>query len=415
MWEDEETRQFYENLPDLRAFLPAILYKENVEVKTSEPVKQPPLAEETPSEDMSAEIEKIEKELEEMSIQQTASSDSVNEDLKEDSVEPDSGLASNSVVEEDTSGAQNAPQQAATNLANINLKSLMDSFVNDLSNCVNREKIDHVAKEFCLNLNTKTHRKRLVNALFQVQRTRLDLLPFYSRLVAILNPIIPEISTDLNSLLLNEFRYLVRKKDQINIESKIKVSRFLGELVKFNMLSKPDVMNCLKTLLADFRHHNIEMFCNMLDVCGRYLYRNPETHMKMKLILEILMRKKQAAMSMDNRYVIMIENTFYYCNPPETKSMVERKAEPPLHVYIRKVLYKDLNKLCVEKVLRTMRKLNWEDEETRKFSVRCLTDAWNVRYNSIHCLANLVSGLSLYYVRICYLLFYILLTREKNR
>ena len=61
------------------------------------------------------------------------------------------------------------------------------------------------------------------------------------------------------------------------------------------------------------------------------------------------MRKKQTAMSMDSRYIIMIENAFYYCNPPE-RQQVEKREASPIHEYIKKILYKDLNKLCVEKV-----------------------------------------------------------------
>lgn len=60
------------------------------------------------------------------------------------------------------------------------------------------------------------------------------------------------------------------------------------------------------------------------------------------------MRKKQAT-SMDGRYSIMIENAFYYCNPPENKQ-AETKVRSPIHEYIKKLLYKDLNKLNVEKV-----------------------------------------------------------------
>lgn len=278
------------------------------------------------------------------------------------------------------------------------IKALMDSFINQLPNCVNRELIDKAAKDFCMTLNSKANRKRLIGALFQVQRTRLDLLPFYARLVATLQPIMPELGTELAQLLLNDFRYHVRKKDQINIESKIKTARFIGELVKFGIFAKPECLNCLKTLLADFRHHNIEMFCNLLDVCGRYLYRSADSHMMLKLILDILMRKKQAAMSMDSRYTIMIENAFYYCNPPESKQAAEaKKVRNPMHEYIKKILYKDLNKLCVEKILRQMRKLNWLDEAIKAYSVKCLIAGWNVRFNSIHCLANLVSGLALYY------------------
>jgi len=31
LWEDEETRYFYEELPDLKAFLPSILYKDSAQ------------------------------------------------------------------------------------------------------------------------------------------------------------------------------------------------------------------------------------------------------------------------------------------------------------------------------------------------------------------------------------------------
>ena len=123
---------------------------------------------------------------------------------------------------------------------------------------------------------------------------------------------------------------------------------FKGELVKFNMFSRPDALNCLKTLLADFKHHNIEMGCNLLDVCGRFLYRNCESHQKLKLLLEILMRKKQA-LQLDGRYSVMIENAFYYCNPPDNRQ-IEKKVKSPINEYIKKLLYKDLNKMCVEKV-----------------------------------------------------------------
>jgi regulator of nonsense transcripts 2 len=257
--------------------------------------------------DPTAEMEKMEKELQELENESLADSDVPV-------VAPTVALDEDKDAGDEASSLSGQPGSSAPNM-----KTLMDVFINQLPNCVNRELIDRAAKDFCMNLNSKTNRKRLVSALFQVQRTRLDLLPFYARLVATLNPLMSELSSELSSLLQNDFRYHVRKKDQINIETKIKTSRFIGELVKFNVFAKTDALNCLKTLLADFRHHNIEMFCNLLDVCGRYLYRQVESHMKLKLLLEILMRKKQAAMSMDSRYTIMIENAFYYCNPPDNK------------------------------------------------------------------------------------------------
>lgn len=61
-----------------------------------------------------------------------------------------------------------------------------------------------------------------------------------------------------------------------------------------------------------------------------------------------MMRKKQA-MHLDARYVTMVENAYYYCNPPPAEKTV-RKKRPPLQEYIRKLLYKDLSKVTTEKV-----------------------------------------------------------------
>ena len=95
----------------------------------------------------------------------------------------------------------------------------------------------------------------------------------------------PEIGNELVRLLQNEFRVHIKRKDQIYIESKIKTVRFIGELVKFNVFPKKDAINCLRTLLGDFRHHNIEMCCNLLETCGRFLYRSADSHGRTGVLL----------------------------------------------------------------------------------------------------------------------------------
>merc|ERR1712142_1444331 len=100
------------------------------------------------------------------------------------------------------------------------------------------------------------------------------------------------------------------------------------------------------------------------------------------------MMRKKVAFHLDSRYTAMIENAFYYSNPPEIKKE-KAKVRPVLHDYIRKLLYKDLSKITTEKVLRQIRKLNWDDKSIIEYVVKCLTNIHNVRYNSIHCVANL--------------------------
>ncbi len=38
-------------------------------------------------------------------------------------------------------------------------------------------------------------------------------------------------------------------------------------------------------LLLVFHHHHIDMACNLLDVCGRYLYRSKDSHLRTKALL----------------------------------------------------------------------------------------------------------------------------------
>ena len=282
-----------------------------------------------------------------------------------------------------------------TDDTNACLKMILDAFLQNLPNCVNRELIDKAAEEFCLNLNTKANRRKLVRTLFTVQRTRYDLLPFYSRLVATLNPCMPDVANDLVTALKGDFRWHVKKKDQINIESKLKTVRFIGELVKFNMFPKSEALHCLKMLLFDFSHHNIEMTCALVDTCGRFLYRSPDSHHRTKVYLDLMMRKKNA-LHLDSRYNTMIENAFYYSNPPEV-SKEAKKVRPPMHEYIRKLLFKDLSKITTEKVLRQMRKLHWDEDDILLYALKCLSAVWNVRYNTIHCMANLLAGLAPYH------------------
>lgn len=106
------------------------------------------------------------------------------------------------------------------------------------------------------------------------------------------------------------------------------------------------------------------------------------------------MRKKQAQ-HLDARYVTMVENAYYYCNPPPIEKAVKKKR-PPLQEYIRKLLYKDLSKVTTEKVLRQMRKLPWQEPEAKGYLICCMINIWNIKYNSIHCVANLLAGLVAY-------------------
>ncbi|XP_078798156.1 regulator of nonsense transcripts 2 isoform X8 [Oryzias latipes] len=378
IWEDEDARNFYENLVDLKAFVPAILFKDNE--KSSQGKDKDEAKDGKDGKEAASTTEELELELEALDI-----ADEPLELEGTDEVENEE-LAKKLLDEQ-----EQEDEEASTG---SHLKLIVDAFIQQLPNCVNRDLIDKAAMDFCMNMNTKANRRKLVRALFTVPRQRLDLLPFYSRLVATLHPCMSDVAEDLCSMLKGDFRFHIRKKDQINIETKNKTVRFIGELAKFKMFSKTDTLHCLKMLLSDFTHHHIEMACTLLETCGRFLFRSPDSHLRTSVLLEQMMRKKQAQ-HLDARYVTMVENAYYYCNPPPMEKTVKKKR-PPLQEYIRKLLYKDLSKVTTEKVLRQMRKLPWQDPDVKSYLICCMVNIWNVKYNSIHCVANLLAGLVAY-------------------
>ncbi|XP_044757061.1 regulator of nonsense transcripts 2 [Coccinella septempunctata] len=354
IWVDSETQKFYCQLPELQAFLPSSFINKCNTVAPQDVVTEEVLDSELPAE---------------------------TEECEEDGKIEEAVLVPEDDIEE-------------TTVSTASNKIVLEAFLNNLHNCVNREMIDNAAIDFLVTLNSKHNRKKLVRALFVVNRTRLDLLPFYARFVAILHPAVPEVGNELCQMLRQDFKYHVRKKDQINIESKIKVVRFIGELVKFQLYPKIEALYCLKILLHDFSHHHIEMACNFLEVCGRFLYCSPDSHQRTKVYLEQMMRKK-SVLTLDSRYVTQIENAYYYVNPPEVVT-VAKKERPVMHQFIRKLLYQDLQKNNIDKVMRLMRRLNWNDEVISAYAIKCLTNAYNLKYYNIRCLANLLAGLVSY-------------------
>lgn len=96
---------------------------------------------------------------------------------------------------------------------------------------------------------------------------------------------------------------------------------------------------------------------------------------------------------MDSRYVTMVENALFAVVPREN-SITAIKERPPMHEFIRRLLYQELNVQNASSIFKTMSKLNWDDPELSAYAVKCLANAWNLKYFHIKTLAWVVSELS---------------------
>jgi len=403
IWEDDDQKSFYTDLLDLQVIIPAILYKPPGGKKSKKSGDQRPRKSSSISEDKpqaskpssKAELaaEELESDLADLDIGEVDESDKIA--IQEAALARATATSQSAELDEaaDSQDTLTAEEDGDDDDINISasMKCIVDNFLNSLKDCVNRDLVDKAAQDFCMNMNTRANRKKLARAMFNVHRSRLDLLPFYSRLAATLYPCVPDVADHLVLMLHRDFRFHVRKKDQIHVESKVKTVKFIGEMTKFGMIPPADTLNCLKILVLEFSPHTIEMACALLETCGRFLLRSTISHLRAKVLIEQLVRKRTAK-ALDQRYCTLIDNAWYVCDPPNVEATVF-KPRPPMHEYIRKLIFRDLSKSTVEKVLRQLRKLPWNDPDINAYATKCLSQSWNVKFNNIHCLASLVAGL----------------------
>ncbi|KAL6247761.1 mRNA decay protein [Rhinocladiella similis] len=337
MWEDEEERRFYENLVDLKGRVPAILL----------------------------------------------------EDSKKKSEAEDRADA------KDESGKTAEVDDQSTIIANKTVGAQVDAILLRLPDLQTKEMVDQVALDFCF-LNSKASRNRLIKALQDVPKGRTDLLPLYARLAATLGQYMTDIVQGLVTHLDDEFRSLQRRKTKDFLgQVRLLNIRYLAELTKFGIVPEHVIFHCFKVSLDDFSRMNIEIIAHLLENCGRYLLRNPETSPRMASFLETLNRKK-SAQHLGTQERMLIENALYYVDPPQ-RAAIQQKERTPMELFVRQMIYMDMTKRNYMKVLKTIRKLHWEEKEVVTMLQKIFSKPGKVKFSNIHLLAVLLQALYRYH------------------
>jgi regulator of nonsense transcripts 2 len=109
-----------------------------------------------------------------------------------------------------------------------------------------------------------------------------------------------------------------------------------------------------------------------------------------------LMRRKQNTQHFDARQKVMLENAYYQCNPPERVAITQVEL-PPMQLFIQHLVQDVLIKKTIDKVLKLIRKMHWEDVETVDFIFKTFTEVWEVKYGNIPLVAMLVYDLQKYH------------------
>lgn len=352
IWEDEDERRFYENLIDLKDRVPGILLEEAKKKK--------------------ADDEQVGKKVE----------------VKPEPEEKDKNEGSTDVKPNDS-------DDLSTAIANKSVGAQVDAVLAKLPELNSKDAVDTTAIEFCF-LNSKASRNRLIKAVQEIPKGRTDLLPLYSRLIATLGKYMPDVSQGLVLYLDDEFRSLQRRKSKDFLgQVRTQNVRYLAELTKFGVVPEHVIFHCLKVSLDDFSRMNIEIICNLLENCGRYLLRNPETSPRMASFLETLQRKKSAQV-IGQQERMLIENAMYYVNPPE-RAAIEQKDRTPIELFLRKIMYQDLTRRSMDKTVRTIRKMHWEENEVVNILHKIFSKPGKIKYSNVHLLAIILGTIHRYH------------------
>jgi len=339
-YDDPETKSFYTDIPDLLTTLPATLLgmsPEEVERKKAENERK-------------------------------YGGNGEGDDTETDAAAPDvDESAADAFEEADDSGAKDdgennegVDDEENKDTPHYKLQVLLEE---ELPECHNRAQIDAIAEKFCSNHATsKTARKRLSRTLFLVPRVRLDLLPYYSRLAAIMDRVFSDVSAPLVKELEAQFHGQARWKKQQHLESRLKTARFLGELTKFQVAPPIVVMRALRRCLDDFSGYNIDVSCALLESCGRYLYKSSHTRSRMSSLLDTMMRIKKAK-NLDERAISIINSAMYLVNPPQTTARKDIKVLPPMEAYLKELFMVRLGPEAgsIKLVSKQVQRLPWSD------------------------------------------------------
>lgn len=349
IWEDEDERRFYENLVDLKGKVPSILLDAGKKKKAE------------------------------------------GEKEKEEQPRRDSGASASADSTPDTTAADD---QSAT-IANKTVGAQVEALLLKLPELQTKDQVDDFALSFCF-LNSKASRNRLLRAIQEIPKGRSDLLPLYARLVATLGQYLPDIIHGIVQHLDDEYRSLQRRK-QKDFLGQVRMTniRYLAELTKFGLVPEHVIFHCFRVSLDDFSRMNIEIIATYLENCGRYLLRNPETSYRMASFLETLGRKK-AATHLPQQERMILENAMYYVDPPQ-RPAIQQKERTPMELYVRKLIYLDLNKRNYPRILKALRKLHWEEPEIVDILERIFSKPGKIKYGNIYLMVTLISSLNRYH------------------
>lgn len=262
-----------------------------------------------------------------------------------------------------------------------------------------RENADRFTFQF-INVadNSRKATQRLSKSLIAVSPQKLNVLPAYSRIAASLRQVYPEVASNVAETLEKEFRIFAERTDldDKTLASCIKTARYLGEYCKFRMVDYETIFSllsfCIKDL--DFSGHRIDMTCHLLETCGRMIYRTPASTLRMGNLLDTVWRLKSVK-NLEQRHNTLVETAFHAARPSSGIKLQRHKIRPPLHEYVRRLIYTWLAPETVKWTALQLKRLPWDDD-LEQYIIKKFVKVSRMRFSTIPEVALLIAAVGKY-------------------
>jgi regulator of nonsense transcripts 2 len=200
--------------------------------------------------------------------------------------------------------------------------------------------------------------------MLRSSRSNLALLRYFARLIANLSPYFKDMATDISQYLMEDYNDLNKEQKIGMFEEKIKNIRFISEMVKFDLFAMQNIFEILKRLIDDFKGHSIDLLCQLMESCGRFLYLNEISHLKFNSCLETIKQICHHRLRHDERSFNSILNCLQICKPQESTLRKQVKVRPVEEEYIRFLIFQLLNKESIKKIAILLRRMDWDKWES---------------------------------------------------
>ena len=250
-------------------------------------------------------------------------------------------------------GLAGGPASASSSLAEL---------ISRLPECVTMEECDAFSVQYCYVGGRKaSSQKALALALSRPPHGAIQLLPFYSRIIASLSPYFPLIKEEILDKLQRQFFGLKNVVDisTDTLEPRLRNANYIAELVKFGVYPPGKAFLQLRSLFDDFARQNIDTACCLVENCGNYLYKRPDTSERMVNMMNIILKLKDAK-NLESRHEELISQARASMYGVETR--VQRKLRSPVHEFVRHQIYAQLSQTTISQVAGNLRRVHWQNE-----------------------------------------------------